>query len=192
MGYNCECCGKFVEDTDKYGSCRFCSRTCANTRKHSTDTKDKIRTSLAKQTICYCAYCGKEFHTLTSKANHEKLCNKNPNRLANPSTYHPAGQHKSKLSRKVVLYQNKAENIALDITYGELDNYRQKHTVCEICGKAVEDAVKYTGKFAAKRLCVDHDHKTNKFRGLLCQVCNRQLGWYENNEEKIKQYLHKK
>jgi hypothetical protein len=185
MSYICERCGKVVEDSEKFGSGRFCSRACANTRQHSVETKEKIRQGVNKETICTCSFCGKEFKTLTAKASHERLCEKNPNKLGNPTK-----QHMAKLTRPVVLYLY-PENIVLDITYGELEQYREKHRVCEICGRAVEETVKYTGKFAIKQLCVDHDHATNKFRGLLCQVCNRQLGWYENNKEKINNYLNK-
>jgi very-short-patch-repair endonuclease len=54
----CEICGKIV--TEKYGSGRFCSRACANTRKHSKETKQKIQKALTKHTeICYCSACGK-------------------------------------------------------------------------------------------------------------------------------------
>jgi hypothetical protein len=31
---------------EKYGSGRFCCKACANTRKHSEETKNKIRESL--------------------------------------------------------------------------------------------------------------------------------------------------
>lgn len=37
--YICENCGKLA--TEKYGSGRFCSRTCANTHKHSDETNTK-------------------------------------------------------------------------------------------------------------------------------------------------------
>lgn len=38
--HTCEKCGKVM--TEKYGSGRFCSRTCANSRKQSEETKQKI------------------------------------------------------------------------------------------------------------------------------------------------------
>lgn len=79
--------------------------------------------------------------------------------------------------------------VVLDITVSELDEYMQHHTRCEICGRSVDEVVKYNGKGASKRLCVDHDHVTNRFRGMLCQSCNRQLGWYEKYRDTINLYL---
>lgn len=189
MSYTCERCGKLVEEADKFGSGRFCSRACANTRDHSAETKERIRQGLNKQTICYCQFCGKEFSTLTAKASHEKLCKSNPNKLKNPSR-----QHQDKLQRNVVLHrygESKKEKVTLDITYAELENYKESHSVCEICGRAVTETIKWQSKYAAKTLCVDHDHKTNKFRGMLCHNCNTKLGWYEAYQDKIKGYLSK-
>ena len=189
MSYTCERCGKLVEEADKFGSGRFCSRACANTRDHSAETKERIRQGLNKQTICYCQFCGKEFNTLTAKASHEKLCKSNPNKLKNPSR-----QHQDKLQRNVVLHrygESKKEKVTLDITYAELESYKESHSVCEICGRAVTETIKWQSKYAAKTLCVDHDHKTNKFRGMLCHNCNTKLGWYEAYQDKIKGYLSK-
>lgn len=45
--------------------------------------------------------------------------------------------------------------------------YRLQGGLCAICRRA-------TGK--AKRLAVDHNHRTNKVRGLLCSTCNQMLG----------------
>ena len=45
--HRCERCGKVMEV--KYGSGRFCSRFCANSKKFSSETKEKISLSLKKQ-----------------------------------------------------------------------------------------------------------------------------------------------
>jgi hypothetical protein len=185
MSYICEKCGKVTEE--KFGSGRFCSRACANTRIHSAETKERIRQGLKKQISCFCKFCGKEFSTLTAKASHEKLCASNPDKLKNPST-----QHQQKLQRNVVLYRygdDRKDKAILDITYDELEKYKLTHPVCEICGRTMSEALKWESKYAAKQLCIDHDHATNKFRGLLCHYCNTRLGWYEDNRDKIKEYL---
>ena len=185
MSYICEHCGKVVEDENKYGSGRFCCRACANARKHSVETKQKISAGVLKETECECQYCGKKFNNLTAKASHERLCEKNPNKLEN---YGAIAKHNSKLDNNYKM--NSGE--VLDITTREVLEYLETHPRCEICGKTIDEAVVWNSKNAPKRLCIDHDHKTNHFRGVLCSVCNRQLGWYEANQEAIKRYLNKK
>ena len=43
----CEKCGKVM--TEKFGSGRFCSRACANSREHSQEDKDKLRLKALEQ-----------------------------------------------------------------------------------------------------------------------------------------------
>lgn len=83
------------------------------------------------------------------------------------------------------------DKTVLNITNSQLKKYQEKNTTCEICGKTLEESVKTQTKFSPKRLCIDHNHKTGLFRGLLCSQCNRALGWFENNKENIEAYLNK-
>jgi len=65
--------------------------------------------------------------------------------------------------------------------YGlSIDDYnkmlKEQGCCCKICGITVD--------VFGKNLVVDHDHKTGKIRGLLCNSCNSVLG-YAKEDEKI-------
>lgn len=182
--HECETCGKIM--TTKFGSGRFCCRSCANSKRHSMDTLTKISNSLSglslsveefqstkenkqsAKTTHYCEHCEKYFSKY-GYSRHLEECSK---------------EHDFPIFVKL-------KHVTLNITKEELRDYREGHTTCEICGKSTKDTVKWDSKYAVKQLCVDHDHSTNKFRGLLCQSCNRQLGWFENNRNSILKYLDK-
>lgn len=53
--------------------------------------------------------------------------------------------------------------------------FEQQGGLCLICHKSGE------GRF--NRLCADHDHRTGKFRGLICNQCNSGLGHFKDNPE---------
>ena len=82
MSYICEKCGKLV--TEKYGSGRFCSRECANSRSHSIEVKNKIKATLndGRFNKCYegiCICCGKKFtrsKIINGKISNRKTCSK--------------------------------------------------------------------------------------------------------------------
>ena len=92
--------------------------------------------------------------------------------------------HENKLKRFV-----KINGDILDITYGELEEYRKNHAVCEICQLPEKFYSKLKLESKPDRLTVDHCHKTLKFRGLLCRACNYRLGWYENKKQGIEKYM---
>lgn len=54
--------------------------------------------------------------------------------------------------------------------------YAQPH--CEICGGTAEAA-----GAQSRRLNIDHDYETGRARGVLCNRCNRGLGFYLDNPE---------
>lgn len=118
--------------------------------------------------ILKCIYCDREFKKQNDLSNHIT------------KTHIPKEKQLVKLN-----------NVELNITNEDLIEYKNKITSCEICGRNVKDVIKYKGKFASNTLCIDHDHTNNKFRGLLCQYCNRQLGWYEKYSSQINNYLNK-
>jgi hypothetical protein len=73
--------------------------------------------------------------------------------------------------------QNLKQNFGISIEqYQEM--FDAQGGVCSICGKP-ETAKSNRGEL--KMLAVDHDHKTGKIRGLLCQKCNNGIGHFEDN-----------
>lgn len=135
-----------------------------------------------------CKYCGKICKNLNSLRQHEIRCKANP---AHIQCYGNKGNMPEHTKAFYVKPIKAANGDVLDITGKQLTDYRKQHCKCEICGKTIEESVKWSSKYQAKNLCIDHDHRTKKFRGLLCQACNRQLGWYEKNKESVDSYLNK-
>ena len=53
---------------------------------------------------------------------------------------------------------------------------RPRPDVCDACGKP-------------GRICFDHCHKTNEFRGWLCHRCNLALGYVDDDIEQLKRLI---
>ena len=61
-----------------------------------------------------------------------------------------------------------------NITIEEYNNiFEKQEGYCIGCGKHQSDL--------EKSLCVDHSHKTGEVRGLLCDNCNKALGFVNDN-----------
>lgn len=70
-----------------------------------------------------------------------------------------------------------------DISLEEYDRrYAEQQALCAICKK---EGVKLN-KYAEHSLAVDHCHKDGHVRGLLCANCNRGLGLFGDDVERLK------
>ena len=56
--------------------------------------------------------------------------------------------------------------------------FKNQNGRCVICGRHQSEL--------KRSLCVDHDHKTGKVRGLLCFNCNMAIGFLDDNKQSLK------
>jgi len=82
----------------------------------------------------------------------------------------------------------KRKNAILKNVYGiTLVQYNQMFETqegkCAICQRHQNELT--------RTLCVDHNHKTNKVRALLCVTCNTDVSVVENRLEEMTNYLNK-
>lgn len=102
-----------------------------------------------------------------------------------------AKQYKKWKEKNREFYLQSTTNSGLKQRYGiDLKHYEklfeQQNGQCKICG------TKKPGRKGVKRFAVDHCHKTNKIRGLLCMSCNTAIGLLNENPvlfDAAKQYL---
>jgi len=57
--------------------------------------------------------------------------------------------------------------------------FDQQKGICKICKSPPKD----------KYLVIDHDHQTGEIRGLLCQRCNKTLGFAGDTIEKVQRFI---
>lgn len=77
---------------------------------------------------------------------------------------------------------NQILNSSLKTKFGiTLEGYnsllQQQHNQCAICGLSAKNSL----RLYRQRLSVDHCHKSNIVRGLLCRMCNVGLGAFKDN-----------
>ena len=135
----------------------------------SSHSRRKGMITNRKEVTYRCINCNKEMKTYDARL-YKKFCSRN--------------------CRKEYSKKLKDEKIIYGVKNSEIESYRKKQIVCEICGKKEVCNTSCTRKEnRTNKLCADHDHKTNLFRGLLCNSCNRKLAWYENEKDNIERYL---
>jgi len=88
---------------------------------------------------------------------------------------------KAKANRRRNYLENKERNIQYSTIYNRLkktgvtdEQYQtqllKQQGVCAICGNG-----------CSKALAADHNHETKEFRGLLCNACNRGIGYLKDD-----------
>jgi len=119
----------------------------------------------------------KEYNKNYRKINNEKLNKKDRER------YWKNKEKKNKLTRKY--WKANSEKMhkarlwyAYKITAEDYDiMFAKQKGCCAICGRHQKELV--------KGLCVDHNHKTGKIRGLLCTDCNIGIGMFKDDLEML-------
>lgn len=165
--HKCEKCGKVM--TEKYASGRFCCKECARGFSNYKGVYNPITKLKTNDDTYKCPICDKYYKTKYGVIQHLKQSH---------NEYYETH------------HQVLIKNQSIGITHKQLKEYREMHTKCEICGKDVNKIRQENNQF--KDLCIDHNHSTHQFRGLLCMTCNRALGWFEKNEQNVLMYLNNK
>jgi hypothetical protein len=122
----------------------------------------------------------KEYYTKPERKAYVKAYYSKPEYKINRKIYNA----KPEVKRKNKKYSLKQKFGITPKQYNEM--FIKQNGCCAICKKPQIEF-----KLA---LAVDHDHKTNEIRGLLCGNCNRLLGYSKDNEKTLLnaiQYLNK-
>ena len=76
------------------------------------------------------------------------------------------------------------------LTTAEYDAmFEERGGACDICGKVCKH-INDPGT-RGEKICVDHCHTTGVVRGMLCQVCNRNLSIMDAHRDAVLNYLDK-
>lgn len=126
-----------------------------------------------------CKICRAKAHKQWSLRNPGKIKELNEKHKGTRKAYYNSPEIKLKYRKK---YIERKFGIKYDLYQSMHDSSDGK---CYICGEPE------TNK-RQEYLSVDHDHKTGKVRGLLCNSCNRGLGFFRDNPkylENAKTYI---
>jgi len=153
--------------TDK--QCKTCKETLSRDMFHkSAKSKDGFQYS--------CKPCAKTILKASYAVNPEKAKLKAKRWAADNPEKRSAISYAHRLKRDF--------NMTLE-EYHEL--LLSQSNQCKICGSEGRG-----GRSKIYKLFVDHCHKTNKIRGLLCMKCNSAIGYFEDDASRMRsaiQYL---
>lgn len=136
--------------------------------------RESTRIQIKEKDLLVCSWCKQmkpqsDFHKDSSnkygKAYYCKSCANEKSRIFYKTI--------DKIKRRQV-QRNAHLKRTFGITLEEFNTiYSNQEGLCNICSIPLQKIGTYTH--------VDHDHKTNKVRGILCTNCNRGLGHFQDN-----------
>lgn len=120
----------------------------------------------------YCAACQRAASRAWTAANAERVRERNAEYVAS----HPKETRRRGRQGQLRLYGlNEAQYAAM---------LAEQNGVCAICLQTERYIDARTGE--PRKLSVDHDHTTGKNRGLLCGHCNRGIGQFSDEPERLR------
>src|SRR5579864_1890547 len=157
---------------------KICSK--CKTRKPAAQFPNAKR--YAPGLYCWCQKCVHEYNCSPERVAHDRARRKT--KFADPETrkayntyrrnrYNSNPQERRR--HKDEMYQRKYD-ITLEFFESEI---KKQHGRCKLCGKR-------------RRLVADHNHKTKKYRGAICGLCNVAVGRIElvpNFILKVQEYI---
>ena len=173
---NCKSCGKFFYvQKKKVGRAKYCSLPC----KYRATTKGDLIS---------CKTCGKKFYVPPVRIQRgAKFCSKKCEfvRSWHSKEYllehiRDEGQSLRKISEGLGVDIRTVGSVVAKLKIRELISDH-----CQICSKKFGGGVKSH---------LDHDHSSGRYRGVLCESCNRGLGFFFDSPELLESaigYLNK-
>ncbi len=109
-----------------------------------------------------------------------KECDKEKSRIRSKASYHhDSGKWKARANKR-----RKKKRYEIALTSAKTAARRRGHSPCSASPRELKAA--FTGRCAicgvletdsGRKLCMDHNHETGKFRGWLCRQCNLASGY---------------
>jgi hypothetical protein len=169
----CEFCGAQFEVKTRGRMPLYCSQLCKDGARQVlhgwADKETLLRVRRTVGTVKTCLNCHNSY-TITRTNYTKRFCSDTCRAQYHYKNNMATGRHRaSHLKRNYGLTTD---------DYAAM--FHAQGGVCAICGRKPPPG---------KNLYVDHDHKTTKVRGLLCNACNQTLGWVDANLTSILKYL---
>lgn len=129
-----------------------------------------------------CGQCGKPCPPRRARCD---ACNAKLRSYKKPQTEEQRKAHAIYMKNYYITHKSKMYVLALKTRYGvtlEKATQLAEQTTkgaCDICGATLGE------KARKRRLFVDHDHKTGKVRGVLCNKCNFLIALASDNPKRL-------